>query len=90
MLIIGLSYYARGKGYSAWFGILAGLLSWVGIIFLAVLKDKNIESIEQNVIDNDNKQEKKAVLKVLFIITLIIGIPLIILIILIAIINFSK
>ncbi len=40
MLIIGLGYYAKAKGYSRWLGLL-GLFSWVGIIVLAVLKDKH-------------------------------------------------
>jgi hypothetical protein len=42
LLIIGLSYYAKGKGYSGVLGLL-GLLSCIGIIILAVLPDKNKE-----------------------------------------------
>lgn len=40
LLIIGLGYYAKARGHSGWFGLL-GLLSWIGIIILLVLKDKN-------------------------------------------------
>ncbi len=36
--IFGCSEYARGKGYSAWFGAL-GLLSIVGLIGLALMPD---------------------------------------------------
>jgi MFS family permease len=39
LLIIGLCYYAKGKGYSAALGLL-GLLSCIGLLILAVLPDK--------------------------------------------------
>jgi small-conductance mechanosensitive channel len=39
LVIIGLGYYAKSKGYSAMLGLL-GLLSWLGLIILAVLPDK--------------------------------------------------
>src|SRR5262245_19950417 len=39
LLIIGLGYYAKGKGYSAVLGLL-GLLSCIGLLILAVLPDK--------------------------------------------------
>lgn len=38
MLVVGLCYYAMGKGYSKWFGLL-GLFSCIGLIFLACLPD---------------------------------------------------
>lgn len=40
LLIVGLSFYARGKGYHPAFGLL-GLLSCLGLIILAVMPDKN-------------------------------------------------
>ena len=39
MLIVGLGYYAKGKGYSGVLGLL-GLLSCIGLLILAVLPDK--------------------------------------------------
>jgi hypothetical protein len=39
LLVIGLCYYAKSKGYNALFGLL-GLLSCLGLIILAVLPDK--------------------------------------------------
>jgi hypothetical protein len=39
LLILGLCFYARGKGYTMALGLL-GLLSIVGLIILAVLPDK--------------------------------------------------
>jgi len=39
LLIAGLSYYAIGKGRSGWWG-LCGLLSFLGLIILALLKDE--------------------------------------------------
>ena len=39
LLIIGLGYYAKAKGYSGVLGLL-GLLSCIGLIILAVLPDK--------------------------------------------------
>ncbi len=39
LLIIGLSYYARAKGYTAFLG-LVGLLSCIGLVILALLPDK--------------------------------------------------
>jgi hypothetical protein len=39
LLIIGLGYYAKGKGYSAVLGLL-GLFSCIGLLILAVLPDK--------------------------------------------------
>jgi len=39
LLIIGLCYYAKAKGYSGVLGLL-GLLSCIGLIILAVLPDK--------------------------------------------------
>jgi hypothetical protein len=40
MLIVGLGYYAKAKGYSGALGLL-GLLSCIGILILAILPDKN-------------------------------------------------
>lgn len=40
MFIIGLAYYAKAKGRSAWWGLM-GLLSWIGLIVLAFLSDKS-------------------------------------------------
>lgn len=39
LLIVGLCYYAKAKGYSAVLGLL-GLLSCLGLLILAVLPDK--------------------------------------------------
>ena len=39
MLIVGLGYYAKGKGYSSVLGLL-GLLSCIGLLILAILPDK--------------------------------------------------
>jgi hypothetical protein len=39
LLIIGLSYYARAKGYTAYLG-LVGVLSCLGLVILALLPDR--------------------------------------------------
>jgi hypothetical protein len=39
LLVIGLCFYAKAKGYSAVLGLL-GLLSCIGLLILAVLPDK--------------------------------------------------
>ena len=39
LLMIGLSYYARAKGYTAFLGLL-GFLSCFGLVILALLPDK--------------------------------------------------
>lgn len=39
LLIIGLGFYAKAKGYSIVYGLL-GLLSCIGLLILAVLPDK--------------------------------------------------
>ena len=39
LLILGLSWYAKAKGQSGWWGLM-GLLSCIGLIVLAVLPDK--------------------------------------------------
>jgi hypothetical protein len=39
LLIVGLCYYAKAKGYSAALGLL-GLLSCIGLLILALLPDK--------------------------------------------------
>ena len=39
LLIAGLTYYAIGKGRSGWWG-LCGFLSCLGLLILALLKDK--------------------------------------------------
>lgn len=40
LLIAGLAYYAIAKGRSGWWG-LCGLLSLIGLIILACLKDRS-------------------------------------------------
>ncbi len=40
IFIWGCGQYAKGKGYSAWFGAL-GLFSIIGLIVLAVMPDKH-------------------------------------------------
>ena len=40
LFIWGCTQYAKGKGYSAWFGLL-GLISFFGLIILALLPDKH-------------------------------------------------
>jgi len=42
LLIIGLSYYARAKGYTAFLGLI-GLLSCLGLLILALLPDRTIK-----------------------------------------------
>ena len=39
LLIIGLGYYTKGKGYSGLLGLL-GLLSCIGVLIVALLPDK--------------------------------------------------
>ena len=39
LLIAGLAYYAIAKGRSGWWG-LCGFLSWIGLVILALLKDR--------------------------------------------------
>ena len=39
LLLVGLAYYARAKGHSPWW-CLAGLLSCIGIVVLAILPDR--------------------------------------------------
>ena len=46
LLIIGLCYYAKAKGYSAVLGLL-GLLSCIGLLILAILPDKT-KGLDQN------------------------------------------
>ncbi len=38
-VILGCMIYAEGKGYSRWLGLI-GLLSLIGVIFLALLPDQ--------------------------------------------------
>ena len=45
LLIIGLGFYAKAKGYSAVLGLL-GLLSCLGLLILAVLPDKTKGQID--------------------------------------------
>jgi len=39
LLLIGLAYYSKAKGHTPWWG-LVGLLSFVGILVLALLPDR--------------------------------------------------
>jgi amino acid transporter len=39
LLIAGLSWYAKAKGHSGWWGLL-GLLSIIGLLVLALLPDR--------------------------------------------------
>lgn len=39
LLIVGLCYYSKAKGYTPVLGLL-GLFSWVGLLILAVLPDR--------------------------------------------------
>ena len=39
LLILGLAWYAKAKGYSGWLGLF-GLLSIIGLVVLACLPDK--------------------------------------------------
>jgi hypothetical protein len=43
--------YAKAKGYSDWFGIVLPILSVLGLVILAVLKDKHPDSAR----DRDTK-----------------------------------
>lgn len=75
LLIIGLSYYAKAKGHSRWFGLF-GLLSWIGIIVLLVLKDRHITPEE--VETRKKTTPKKVILGILLGLGLLVGVPLII------------
>ena len=46
LLIVGLCYYAKAKGYTAVLGLL-GLLSCIGLLILAVLPDKT-KGLDEN------------------------------------------
>jgi hypothetical protein len=39
LLLVGLAFYARSKGRSAWWGLF-GLLGWIGLVVLALLRDE--------------------------------------------------
>jgi hypothetical protein len=41
----GLTYYAKAKGYSPWFGAL-GVLGFIGFIILVFMKDKHKDGKE--------------------------------------------
>jgi hypothetical protein len=45
LLLIGFAYYAKAKGRSPWW-CLCALLSWIGLIILACLKDRTKEQRE--------------------------------------------
>ena len=40
LFFIGLAYYAKAKGRSAWWGLM-GFFSWIGLIVLALLSDES-------------------------------------------------
>ena len=42
LLIVGFGFYAKSKNRSGWWGLL-GLLSFVGLIALALLKDRSVD-----------------------------------------------
>ena len=44
----GMGWYSISKGYSRSLGLLLGLLSWIGLIILYFLEDKNKHVITQN------------------------------------------
>ena len=46
LLIAGLAFYAKSKNRSGWWGLL-GLINIVGILVLAVLKDRSSEVSEK-------------------------------------------
>lgn len=46
LFFIGMCCYAKAKGYSGWLALLA-LLSWFGLIILALLPDKNPNSTKR-------------------------------------------
>ena len=75
LLIIGLAYYAKAKGHSGLFGLF-GLLSWVGILVLIVLKD-HYETAEEQAAKGTTKQSD-LLLGIVFGLGLVIGIPLLI------------
>jgi hypothetical protein len=72
LLIIGLAYYSKAKGRSGYFGFF-GLLSWIGIIVLLCLKDRNLtpEEIEAR----KTTKPENGVLGILLGLGLIIGVP---------------
>lgn len=74
LLIIGLSYYSRAKGHSGYFGFL-GLLSWLGIIVLILLKDKHITAEEQTA--RRTTKTTDVIWGILLGLGLLIGVPLI-------------
>ena len=72
LLIIGLSYYARAKGYSGYFGLL-GLLSWIGIIVLITLKDRHM--VLEEVQARKVTKTRDVVLGIILGLALVIGVP---------------
>lgn len=46
MLIVGLCYYAKAKGYNPLWG-LVGLLSCLGLLILAVMPDKTLGTVDE-------------------------------------------
>lgn len=75
LLIIGLAYYAKARGHSGFFGLF-GLLSWVGILILIVLKDRH-ETPEERAAQGTTKRSD-LLLGIVFGLGLVIGIPLLI------------
>lgn len=51
LLIVGLCYYARGKGQSAWFGAF-GILGIIGLIVLGLLPDRDAETKKHKSVRN--------------------------------------
>ena len=75
LVIIGLAYYSKSKGYSIWLGLL-GLFNLLGIIVLLSLKDQTITPVEKET--NLKSKIKDTILAILIGIGLIVGLPLII------------
>ena len=72
---VGLAYYAKAKGHSGWWG-LCGLLSWLGIIVLIVLKDRHETAKEQAT--RTTTKRRDLVLGIALGLGLVIGVPLLI------------
>lgn len=72
LLIIGLGYYAKGKGYPGYLGLL-GLLSWLGIVILALLKDKHPGAAD---IERKKTEKRDALIFLGIIVAFVIGLIL--------------
>ncbi len=73
-LIIGLGYYSKAKGHSGYWGFF-GLLSWLGIIVLIVLKD--LHQTPEEELAGKTTKAKNVLWGIIFGLGLLIGVPVI-------------